>query len=256
MKKLPRLLSLTVVVSCTPPEFEPPSHVDSVRILAIQADAPYAAPGQTVNLEMLAFDGRTNQAAPMKLGWLPEPCINPPADAYYACFAGLPGQVPQGVDLSSWVHEGSTFSFHMPEDVTTTHQGSDLPYGLSVLFSAACAGRLEYVPEAPGGSPDAVPFGCFGEGGQRLGSEAFIFAYSLVYSFATRQNHNPVIDVGGAARQSRRRQLARAAPPRSVKANRMAPGLQVGRAASSTQFQPLNAARVTPSSRRSDRRLD
>ena len=36
-------------------------------MLAIQADKPYAAPGETVNLDILAYDGRSSQPSPMRV---------------------------------------------------------------------------------------------------------------------------------------------------------------------------------------------
>ena len=38
------------------PDFDPPSELHSLRVLAVQKDLPYAQPGQTVNLQMLWQD--------------------------------------------------------------------------------------------------------------------------------------------------------------------------------------------------------
>jgi len=79
------------------------------------------------------------------------------------------------------------------EQSHATIEGQD-PYGLAVVFVVACAGRVQYAPPAPGGSPDAVPFVCLDSAGARLGADDFVFAYSLVYAFADRSNENPVLE--------------------------------------------------------------
>ncbi len=75
--------------SCAPAGFAPESLLTSVRVLAASADKPYARPGDVVNVQVLAFDGRTadlRAANPMGVTWLPFVCKNPTNDAYYNCF--------------------------------------------------------------------------------------------------------------------------------------------------------------------------
>ncbi len=74
--------------SCSPADFVSSTVINGVRILASRASKPRAAPGDEVNVDLLAFDGRPNAKAP-KLYWLPIGCVNPTNDAYYACFAKL-----------------------------------------------------------------------------------------------------------------------------------------------------------------------
>lgn len=178
------------------PNFEAPSQVDGVRVLANRADSPYAVPGATVNITSLAVDARPNPSEPMHVYWLPGACINPPGDLYYQCFSQFGGVLPSGVDLGPLLTAGDSFSFQMPADVIESHANIDGrdPYGLAVVFTLACAGRVEYVPPVPGGSPDAVPFVCLDSAGARLGANDFVFAYSLVYAFADRSNENPVLE--------------------------------------------------------------
>ena len=76
--------------SCSPADFTSETVIATVRILASRATPhPRPKPGASVTVEMLAIDGRVNQVPPMGLYWLPALCINPPDDAYYACFAQL-----------------------------------------------------------------------------------------------------------------------------------------------------------------------
>jgi hypothetical protein len=85
--------------SCSPVGFAGDAVVASVRIFASSADKPYAQPGDTVTLSVLAFDGRPadRRTDTMNVSWLPFACKNPPNDAYYGCFvqANL-GSIPDG----------------------------------------------------------------------------------------------------------------------------------------------------------------
>ena len=187
---------LLLLGACSAPNFESPSLVDSVRVLATRTETPYAAPGATVRLETLTIDGRASSTEPLHVSWLPTPCINPPGDAYYGCFPDWKGQLRSGADLGAELVSGDTFSFTLPSDIVRTHAGtgSGEAYGLAVAFSLACAGHVEYRPEAAGGAPDAVPFVCADSSGHALGADQFVFAYSLVYAFAERRNKNPELN--------------------------------------------------------------
>src|SRR5258708_39776670 len=72
--------------SCAPGGFQDSTLINSVRILASSADRPYAKPGSTVTLQLLAYDGRAEQPSPMRISWLPFVCDDPPNDAYYGRF--------------------------------------------------------------------------------------------------------------------------------------------------------------------------
>ncbi len=191
-------LLAAAALSCSSTTFDPASKVESVRVLAVSADRPYVAPGDRVTLDVLAYDGRRSPpspSVPMTLSWLPVPCVDPPGDAYFACFPAFARAFQPGVDLTSRLVQGATFAFDMPADAITAHApAGGASYGLAVAFAIACAGHVEYVTPAATDGPDAVPFGCFDDAHVRLGADAFVFAYSLVYAFADRTNENPVIE--------------------------------------------------------------
>jgi hypothetical protein len=199
------VLALSVgALACTATDFDPGNKVQSVRILAARADKPYAVPSATVTLDVLAFDGRANKPQPMSVFWLPSPCFNPPNDAYYACYPAFAASFAPGVDLTDALVRENRFSFALPADIITAHQGnrSSAAYGMAVAFTIACAGHVEFITAAPGASLNTLPFGCFDENHRRLGADDFSFAYSFVYAFADRTNANPTIDhvtFGGVA---------------------------------------------------------
>lgn len=197
------------LASCLKVDFDPASVVNTVRIFATRADKPYAKPGEKVSLEMLAFDGRPQKARPMTLYWIPIPCVNPPKDLYYLCFAqfaaggggagsatGASSAVSftAGTDLTDLLPKGPTFSFTMPENAITSHAptpGAPAPYGLAIVFNIACAGRVKL--EAPGENPQSVPLGCYDDAGQKLSADDYVIGFTRVYAYADVANQNPPI---------------------------------------------------------------
>ncbi len=179
--------------------FDPANLVESVRLLAISADKPYAAPGDTVNMSALAFDARppvTPPATPMTVYWVPVACVDPPGDSYFACYPGFAeAGLAEGVDLTSKLIAGTTFSFEMPADAITRHAApaSGAAYGVAFVFAIACAGHVQYVGVNESTLPPAPPLGCFDDTGAALGANDSVFAYAQVFSFADRTNANPVI---------------------------------------------------------------
>jgi hypothetical protein len=199
--------------SCAPTGFLDQTQIESVRIIASAADKPYAQPGDTVTVSVLAFDARPVKPEPMTLYWLPFVCENPADDAYYACFeqiakgsasaspsspdGGAPGGggFAPGIDLTPLLSVGPTFTFQVPADAITTHPvvaGQGTPYGLVVLFNVACAGHLETVA-FDNGNPQQPPIGCFDSNHNALGPDDWVFGFTRVYAYATATNANPVI---------------------------------------------------------------
>jgi hypothetical protein len=149
------------LASCGPSGFQDEALVNGVRILATRADLPYAKPGDTVTLSVLAADGRTSKPEPMVVYWFPITlagpvnlpcdapkstclpkadfvCEDPTDDAYYACFASLvDGGAPDGgssggaggeklpigpgIDLSPFLPQGPTFSVPLSQNIIKKH---------------------------------------------------------------------------------------------------------------------------------------
>jgi hypothetical protein len=170
-------------------ELDPQSELNTLRVLAVQKDEPYAQPGDTVALTMLHVDGSEDVGRPIEIGWF-SGCVNPPGDLYQGCFA--PGaidpralNVAQGVGLTS-------FSFGVPDDVIARRPPSPDPrqpkYGLAFVFFAACAGSLDY--DFQSGS---FPILCRDTEGRPLGSANFVAGYSTVYVYESFSNENPIV---------------------------------------------------------------
>ncbi len=178
---------------------DPPSKINSLRVLAVTADKPYAAPGEEVHFTMDLHDGG-EAGRPIQITWIGG-CFDPEGDLYYACFddlmsgiAGEPGSevtVAQGIGLTE-------FSLTLPEDIISRRPPplAGPHYGIAYVFFLACAGITKPLPPAEGGEAGSVslPFGCFDESGARLGADSFVPGYTQVYSFADgRRNENPAL---------------------------------------------------------------
>lgn len=214
-------------LACGASAFDAQSRVNSVRMFGVRPDKPYAKPGDTVTLEVLAADGRKVKNRPLKIFWFSIVCINPREDLYYACFipAELPdggtfdggtrivapfppdggvtpdagagrggglSSIPVGIDLSAFLPQGPTFSFRMPDDVITTRPGSP-PYGLAIVFNIACAGQVRFA-ERVGNAPQQVPVQCTDENGEKLGPEDYVIGINRVYAYTDRTNTNPIVE--------------------------------------------------------------
>jgi hypothetical protein len=197
VKRTAIALALGATAACSG-DLPPASLVDGVRILATRADHPYAMPGETVTLQVLAVDGRSDPRATMRVFWLPTACVNPAGDAYFGCYPSMRGRFPVDTDLSTVLVEGPQWVFTMPPgaiDTANPHPGAGAPYGVAFAFLMACAGRVQYHPvDTSTSSPLTTPFRCLDGSGNPLGADDFVFAFTRVYAYATLRNANPVID--------------------------------------------------------------
>jgi hypothetical protein len=180
------------------PDFEPSNKLSTLRVLAVRADQPYPAPGSTVQLEMLWYDGKSPPDEPRKdiqVLWIGG-CFDPLGDLYYGCypeFAKLFGEGGQpSPDALKYLGTGNTFSLQIPQDIISRRpprEGVE-PYGVSFVFFAVCAGQIR--PTQATGSA-ALPFGCYDADGKELGPEDFVPGYLNLYSYDSRTNENPVV---------------------------------------------------------------
>lgn len=179
--------------------FAPISKVDGLRVLAVQADKPYAKPGDTVTFTMSHVDSKLRDAQVLWIGG----CFDPPGDAYYGCYAGF-AELLQNLDdpaklfQSGLVGLGDTFSVKLPEDIVSRRPrpAAGAPYyGVGIVFFAACAGQLGPVTDEGSSAAGSFPIGCFDEDGNRLGADSFVPGFTQVYAFDDgRTNENPKVE--------------------------------------------------------------
>lgn len=212
------LLSVLVLglwlISCTP-GFDAVSKINTLRILAVEVDKPYAVPGDTVRFSLTAVDALGDSPRGMQVVWIGG-CFNPQGDQYFLCFEQLAEQLQSimgggGTPPSSEFFKGdfisseqsgvpraSTFDLVIPDDIVTSRPRPDTGpyYGISYVFFAACAGTLRPTElQSLGGEVPEFPLECIDDNGQKLGSDSFVIGYTQVYAFEDgRLNASPPID--------------------------------------------------------------
>jgi hypothetical protein len=173
-------IALATTVTCAPScggDFDPASRVTELRVLGVRADAPYAAPGQSVHLEALAFDA---QGRALTWGW--GLCINPASPSAPGCVASL--------ETSTLVIQRSlsSFDFTLPADVITSLPPAAAAHASVGAIVVACPGELSQA----GGS---LPFRCVdAASGQHLGTDAYVVGVKRIFARSVDRNENPVIE--------------------------------------------------------------
>jgi hypothetical protein len=191
-------------------EADRPSDVHTLRVLAVRSETPFAKPGATAELSMLAFDGspraRRADGTPRATStlWIGG-CVNPAGDNYAACMpylhqvvsqlgdenlatGGVPSDTPAGI-----VGWGQNFTAQIPADIIASRQVASsvvYPYGVEMLFFAHCGGMLRRL-SVPATS---FPLGCFdAETGAELGRDDFDYGFFPLFVYESLDNQNPIL---------------------------------------------------------------
>jgi hypothetical protein len=179
------LLGLSSMLGCAP-DFDPASRVNSFRVLAQQADVPFAKPGETVNITSLSYDpqGRT-------VTWAWGACVNPESSTVEGCLtkmsadADSSGSSPilaQGPDLTS-------FSYTVPADTIDSLPDAGKASAMIGVASIACPGDLSFEQASNG-----LPFSCKEAGtGRVFGLDEYIVGLKRIQVRSTDRNQNPQI---------------------------------------------------------------
>lgn len=154
---------LALIAGCAD-DFDPPSLVNKLRVLAVQADKPFALPGQPVHLEALAYDpdARTIQ-------WAWGTCREANSNNAVDCLRQLEFTALRIADEAS-------FDLEIP-------QTTDSYVGVVVV---ACPGTLRQ------GVTDTIPIACV-DGDRQLGLEEFEVGMKRIFVRDPNLNHNPEI---------------------------------------------------------------
>lgn len=183
-------LALLALAGCGA-DFDPGSTVSSLRVLSVQADNPYAAPGETVRFEATSYDP---EGRDIDWAWLA--CTTPASTSVEGCLleiaetAGATGEVPL---LASGVGQNSV-ELTIPEGVLDGVPVEARPSVLSGVLSIACPGTLSLDLEAAAQAGSLLPFRCIdADSGAELGLHDAIAGVKRVYIREADRNQNPVI---------------------------------------------------------------
>ncbi|HSQ64828.1 MAG TPA: hypothetical protein VLM85_16505 [Polyangiaceae bacterium] len=161
-------------LACEASGFETESVVDTLRVLAIEADLPIAVPGETVHLSTLWADPLGN-GRPISWAW--GVCVNPGATQIPACAA----------QLRSLSFGGDAFDVTVPADALDGLPPS-APIGEVGVVFAACAGTLTLVPNATG-----APVSCTDAKGNAVGRDGFVWGGRRIIVVQGFRNQNPTL---------------------------------------------------------------
>ncbi len=192
------------LTSCSA-DFEAPSKIEGLRVLAVAADKPFANPGDTVHLEMTYDAAGAFAGVTPSILWIAD-CFDPEGDAYYGCypqFADLLEDIqshgvfrPPGAISNPLVRGVVDWQVTLPDDIITNHPppatGSN--FGVAYVFFVVCAGEIRAVTTTSdaGGLAGNFPLGCFDKDGHQIGADGFVPGFTEVYAFADgRTNPNP-----------------------------------------------------------------
>jgi hypothetical protein len=184
-------LALVALAGCGA-DFDPGSYVSSLRVLSVQADKPYAAPGETVHFEATTYDpaGRTIEWA-----WLA--CENPASSSVEGCLADIAESALAGGELPLLASGPGidAVDYTVPANALEGIPTEALPSALSGVLSIACPGTLAFDLSTLGGTgaSEPLPFRCTDDSGAELGLHDAIVGVKRVYVRETDRNANPVI---------------------------------------------------------------
>ncbi len=171
--------------SCEQETFDPRSRVTTLRVFSVQADLPYAHPGETVTLSATSYDplGR-----PLTFGWAG--CVNPSSTSVEGCFAKLAEDASSGAPpILALGLEESSFSFEVPSDAIEVLPPAARRSALLGVVSAVCPGELSL-----DASVRPLPFRCTdARDGRELGLDEYVVGLKRVSLREQDRNQNPSI---------------------------------------------------------------
>lgn len=174
-----------VLLACSSKPYAPASHIDTVRVLAVSADKPFAGPGENVQLQALVADP-TSGSQPIHFAF--GTCLNPGSGEIPDCVARLGAMQTLMV-----MDEVASFGVDVPKNAL---DGLSLPVGTVGVVFAACTGAFADRPRAYG-----APIGCVDAKGALVGREGFMWGMKRITVLPGGiRNQNPEIDsifVGG-----------------------------------------------------------
>lgn len=180
---LPFFLPFLALGCDKPPE--PGSKVDSFRVLAEQADLPYAKPGETVQLTTLSF---APQSRPVQWAWAT--CVNPASSSLEGCLTKI-AELPDPNQALFAMGKGEDApALTIPKDALSSLPEPARRFATVGVVSVACPGDLS-LGEGPGG----LPFRCQeSQTGRELALDEFAVGIKRISVREQERNHNPIIE--------------------------------------------------------------
>jgi hypothetical protein len=177
-------LSALGLTGCEEDDFDPGSRVTDFRVLAVQADQPYARPGETVHFSALSHDP---SGRPVTWAWAA--CVNPASSSVEGCIEDVLSSASGGGSpiLATGVGQ-SSLDYTIPADALTGVDPDALPLALTGILSVACPGELTLA------NSGSTAFTCVESGtGREMGLDEYVVGVKRVFMRTSDRNQNPVI---------------------------------------------------------------
>ncbi len=170
-------------------DLEPGTRLIDFRLLAVQADKPYAAPGEEVKLQALVVEpfGR-----PVSYAWTT--CVNPIDSTANACLDTIVARARAGVAPVFRQGVGNdTFTFTVPGGALSSLPEQARSGAITGVLTVACPGTIRIGPfDTATASP--LPFGCVDAAtGAYLPYERFAVGVKRIFVRARDRNPNPTL---------------------------------------------------------------
>jgi hypothetical protein len=166
-------------------ELEPGTKVDSLRVLAQQADLPFAHPGETVRLSSLSYDP---QGRPLTWAWAS--CVNPSESSLQGCFDRIAASPDPASAIFAMGEGVDAPTLTIPSDAIANLPAAARAAASIGVVSAACPGDLSLED-----GPAELPFKCRETGtGRALPLDDFIVGIKRITVRETERNLNPQIE--------------------------------------------------------------
>jgi hypothetical protein len=172
------------LVSACGGDFDPGSRVAGLRVLAVQANAPYAAPGESVHLDALAFDP---QGRSLSWGW--GSCFDP---TWFSAIPCIDAMQPTTFVVSPNM---PSFDVTLPADIVSQVPQEGRARASVGIVTVVCPGDLTYLAGAPSiRESGALPFSCRDPvTGRTLATEEYVVGVKRIFARESDRNQNPAI---------------------------------------------------------------
>jgi hypothetical protein len=171
-----RFLLASLMLACEVSGFDSEYVIDTLRVLGVQADKPFALPGDSIHLTTFWADPLGN-GRPISWAW--GTCLNPGSTQINDCANAL-------ISLAAGT---DSYDTTVPTNALDGLSPSE-PLGEFGIIFAACAGTIALVPNADTGAPVT----CTDSTGAVVGRDGFIWGGMRVVVVEGETNANPTID--------------------------------------------------------------
>jgi len=158
-------------------DFKPGTRIESPRILALQADRPFARPGEEVALTLLSAN-----PADEPLQWAWGTCTLPKSSTVDDCLEVL------DAELERFEPEVDALGVRVPSDLLDDLTDAQRPSALIGVVVLACPGELQ------GGATLGVPMQCVDEDGNVQSIHELEVGIKRVFVRESDRNDNPLIE--------------------------------------------------------------